>query len=212
MKTDNLIAAIAADGAARPPSIASRMAVALGIGGLIAVGLFMQGLGVRPDIADALLTWRFTAKMAIVLVSFAVALWATARLASPEAHQGRTLAMLALPLLMLASAIGAELAISPASTWSTWAIGSNSRVCLLYIGLLSIAPLAALLPALRAGAPRSPAIAGTVAGLLAGSLAATLYAVHCTDDSPLFVALWYPPPIALATLVGTAAGYRALRW
>ena len=212
MKTDDLIAAIAADGAARPASIARRMAVALGVGGLVALGLFMQGLGVRPDIADALLTWRFAAKMAVVLVSFVVALWATARLARPDADRRSGLALLALPLLMLASAAGAELAMSPASTWSTWAIGSNARICLLYIALLSTAPLAAVLAALRAGAPRSPATAGAVAGLLAGSLGASLYAIHCTDDSPLFVALWYPPPIALAALAGAATGYRLLRW
>jgi hypothetical protein len=212
MKTDDLIAAIAADGAARPPLIGRRMAVALGIGGLVALAFFMQSLGVRPDIADALPTWRFAAKMAVVLVSLVVALWATARLARPDADRRMALAMLALPLLMLVSAAGAELAISPASTWSTWAIGSNSRICLLYIALLSIAPLAALLVALRAGAPRSPAMAGALAGLLAGSVGASLYAIHCTDDSPLFVALWYPPPIALAALAGAVTGYRLLRW
>ena len=97
MKTDDLIAAIAADGAARPASIARRMAVALGIGGLIALVLFMQSLGVRPDIADALPTWRFAAKMAVVLVSFVAALWATARLTRPDADRRRALALLALP-------------------------------------------------------------------------------------------------------------------
>jgi hypothetical protein len=58
MNTDNLIAAIAADGAAGPPSIARRMAVALGIGGAISGVLFAYSLGVRPDIASALQTWR----------------------------------------------------------------------------------------------------------------------------------------------------------
>jgi len=212
MNTDHLIAAIAADGAATPPSIARRIAAALGIGGLIALVLFAQGLGVRPDIAVALQTWRFVVKVAIVLTSFTAALWATAHLARPDADQRQALAVLSLPLLMLAVAIGGELALSPASTWSAWAIGSNSRVCLFYIGLMAVAPLAALLAALRAGAPRSPALAGAVAGLLAGSLAASLYAIHCTDDSPLFVALWYPPPILLATLAGAVAGYRLLRW
>jgi hypothetical protein len=212
MSTDTLIAAIAADGAARPPSMARRMAVALGIGGLIALALFMQGLGMRPDIAEALQTWRFAAKVGIVLVTFAVALWAAARLGRPDASQRKALTLLLLPLLMLVSAIGGELAISPADTWSTWAIGSNARVCLLFIALMSVAPLVAVLAAMRAGAPRSPAMAGAVAGLLAGSSAALLYAAHCTDDSPLFVALWYPPPIALAMLAGAAAGSRVLRW
>jgi hypothetical protein len=39
-----------------------------------------------------------------------------------------------------------------------------------------------------------------------------LYATHCVDDSPFFVAIWYPPPIALATLAGAIAGHRMLRW
>jgi hypothetical protein len=55
-------------------------------------------------------------------------------------------------------------------------------------------------------------MAGALAGLLAGSVGASLYAIHCTDDSPLFVALWYPPPIALAALAGAVTGYRLLRW
>jgi hypothetical protein len=212
MSTDNLIAAIAADGAAGPPSIARRMAVALGIGGAISGVLFAYSLGVRPDIVGALQTWRFATKLVIVLTSFAVTLWAAARIAKPEANELRTLAVLALPLAMLALAITGELVLSPPATWPAWAIGSNSRLCLVSIAVLSVAPLAALLAALRAGAPRSPAMAGAVAGLLAGSLAAALYATHCVDDSPLFVALWYPPPIALATLAGAAAGHRMLRW
>jgi len=212
MSTGNLIAAIAADGASRPPSIARRMAAALAIGGLISSVLFAYDLGVRPDIVSALQTWRFAAKMAIALAFFAVALWATARLARPEACGRTALAVLSLPVVMLALAIATELAVSPASAWPASAVGSNSRLCLITIAVLSVAPLLALLSALRAGAPRSPATAGAVAGLLAGSLAASLYAIHCFDDSPLFVALWYPPPIALAALVGAMAGWRVLRW
>jgi len=42
---------------------------------------------------------------------------------------------------------------------------------------------------------------GGIAGLLsAGPLAATLYASHCTDDSPFFVATWYT--------ISTALGHR----
>jgi hypothetical protein len=212
MNTDNLIAAIAADGAAGPPSIAGRMAVALGIGGAISGVLFVYSLGVRPDIASALQTWRFATKLVIVLTSLSVTLWAAARLAKPDANEPRTLVVLGLPLAMLALAIAGELALSSPAAWPAWAIGSNSRLCLVSIAVLSVAPLAALLAALRAGAPRSPAMAGAVAGLLAGCLAATLYATHCIDDSPLFVALWYPPPIALATLAGAIAGHRMLRW
>jgi len=40
------------------------------------------------------------------------------------------------------------------------------------------------------------------AGLVAGGLSAALYATHCTDDSPLFVATWYTIAIAAVTVLG----------
>ena len=55
-------------------------------------------------------------------------------------------------------------------------------------------------------------MAGAVAGLVAGGVGATLYAMHCTDDSPLFVALWYSLAVALVALAGAAAGRWLLRW
>ena len=70
-------------------------------------------------------------------------------------------------------------------------VGSNSRVCMTAIPLMSLPLLAAALIGLRHGAPARPAVAGAIAGLLSAGLAATLYASHCTDDSPLFVATWY---------------------
>ena len=62
--------------------------------------------------------------------------------------------------------------------------------------------LAALIVALRAGAPMHPALTGALAGAATAGIAALLYASHCPDDSPLFVATWYP----LATLICAARG------
>ena len=211
MKTDDLIKAIAEDGAASARPLSLRVLVALGIGGLLAAALFAQALGVRPDIGSAMQTWRFVGKVVITLTCFAAALWATAQLSRPDAEPRTALAAFS-PMLLLGLAIGVELASSSAGTWSARAMGSNSRLCLASITLLSVAPLVALLVALRAGAPRSPAMAGAAAGLLAGGLGAVLYAIHCPDDSPLFVALWYVPAVALVVLAGAAAGSRVLRW
>ena len=58
--------------------------------------------------------------------------------------------------------------------------------------MLSLAPLAAVLYALRQGAPSNLTLAGAIGGLLSAGVGATLYASHCADDSPLFVATWYP--------------------
>jgi len=212
MKTEDLINAIAQDGASRSTSIAARMLIALALGGVVAASLFVYLLGARPDIIGAVQTWRFDIKMAITLACFLAALRATYELARPDADVRRALLWSALPLALLAVTVGCELIATPMHTWAGRAIGTNSRLCLASITTLSIAPLVALLLALRAGAARSPALAGTAAGLLAGGLAATLYATHCPDDSPLFVALWYIPAITLVAAIGAAAGSRLLRW
>lgn len=212
MKTDDLINAMVQDGAAHRPSTAARMAAALAIGGAVATVLFALTLGVRPDIGSALQTWRFDFKLAVALTCFALALWACAQLARPDADLGKVLTGLAGAPLLLAIGVGVELATSAPDAWYARAIGSNSRICLIAVPLLSIAPLAALLAALRSGAPRSPSAAGAVAGLLAGALAATLYATHCVDDSPLFVALWYTPGVVVAAVLGALVGRRLLRW
>ena len=53
---------------------------------------------------------------------------------------------------------------------------------------------------------------GAMAGLLSAGLAATLYASHCPDDSPLFVATWYTIATALVTAIGALVGSKVLRF
>ena len=212
MKTEELISALVQDSAPRGISMATRLSVALLLGGIVAGTLFVSVLGMRPDVAAALQTWRFDIKVAIASVSFGAALWATCELARPDADMRRALSVFAVPVTLLAVMVACELIIAPIDTWAGLAIGTNSRLCLASITALSSAPLATLLFALRAGAARSPPLTGAAAGLVAGGLAATLYATHCPDDSPLFVALWYVPAITCVASIGAVAGARLLRW
>src|SRR4029078_364660 len=101
---------------------------------------------------------------------------------------------------------------SPSNVWTTKLVGANAAACVALILLLSVAPLGALLFALSEGAPAKPRLTGAVAGIAAGAIAATLYAMHCTDDSPLFVATWYTLAIGMMALVGWVLGKRLLRW
>jgi hypothetical protein len=212
MRTEDLIEAIARDATAPRPWLAGRLAAALIAGGAISYALLTLDLGVRPDIASALLTWRFTLKVAVAALSLSAAYWAATRLARPETTMRDVAIALAAAPAVLALATAYELMTLPAAEWSARAIGSNARICLASVPLLSLAPLAAMLAALRAGAPRSATFAGAVAGLVAGGVGATLYAMHCIDDSPLFVALWYSLAVALVALAGAVLGGRLLRW
>ena len=100
----------------------------------------------------------------------------------------------------------------PSSEWSARLVGTNSLACTTLIPLMGIAPLALFIAMLRYGAPSRPTLAGAIAGLAAGGIAATLYAAHCTDDSPLFVATWYTLAIAILTVAGALAGRAFARW
>jgi hypothetical protein len=106
----------------------------------------------------------------------------------------------------------AELLAMPESSWGPRLVGDNARDCVVLIPFLAIGPLACLLIALRQGAPARPGLAGLVAGLAASGIAATFYAANCSDDSPLFVATWYPAASAAVVLTGYLAGSKLLKW
>ena len=84
--------------------------------------------------------------------------------------------------------------------------------CLVSIPIIAIVPFALITWAVRQAAPTDLARAGALVGLTAGSISAMGYAIHCTDDSVPFVALWYGATIAICTIAGFKLGPRLLRW
>ncbi len=212
MKTDDLIEALVQDRAAGAGKPYPALTAAVLGGALIAATLFMTILGYRPDIATAAETYRFLFKFVFTLTLAATAIWLIFTIVRPEAVPGlRILALAAAPVLIILAVV-AELSVMPSSTWMPRLIGKNWWFCLTVIPSLAIVPLIAFLTALRRAAPADPGLAGALAGLASGAIAATLYASHCTDDSPLFVITWYSIAIGLVTLVGYFAGRRWLAW
>src|SRR5262249_47000945 len=134
------------------------------------------------------------------------------KLSKPDVTLRDVAPALAFPPLLLLASVLIELLVVPTGDWGVRAIGRYSRICLVSIPMLSIAPLVALLIVLKTGAPRSPTITGAVAGSLASALASVLYATHCPDDSPLFVGLWYVLATIPGVIVGALVGRLALRW
>ena len=214
MRTDELINTLVADHAVqpRPKPIAHGLAMAI-VGGLaISLALFLLTLGVRPDIVSALSTWRFDLKLSVNVVLAIAASLAAVRLSSPTTTPLSAMRALLVPALLLFGAVVYELVTIPASAWPSRAIGVNGVMCLGSIISLSVLPLIATIYALRQGAPTSPAVMGAVGGLLAGTLGATIFAMHCTSNSPLFLAIWYALAIGLMSTFGLLVGRHALRW
>lgn len=212
MQTSDLIRAIAAD--ARRPGMpldrAWQLAVLAAL--FLAAAVFLATLGPRHDIAQALHTIRFPFKFVVTLTLALCTLPLIRSLSTPGAAIGNRFPLLLLAPGLLAVAIAAELLVVPPSQWMARTIGTNNLFCLTFIPLIGAAPLAAFLAALRYGAPTRPVVAGAVAGLLAGALSASFYAAHCTDDSPLFVAVWYTLGIAILAGLGALAAPRLLQW
>ena len=212
MRTDDLVHALAADHQSARSSIGRQVALAITIGFAISAVLFWASMGPRPDIAAAAITVRFNLKIVEALLLAATAVALVLRLARPGAGATlQTRVLVAAPALLAISVI-AEMFVVSANEWQAKLVGSNSFVCLTAIPLLSLPLLAALLLALRHGAPTSPGAAGAAAGLAAGGFAAALYATQCIDDSPLFVAVWYSIAIGAVTALGAIIGRRLLRW
>lgn len=212
MDTNELIRAIAADTGrpGMPMRRAWQIAVLAAI--LLAASAFLAMLGPRHDIGEALSTIRFPFKFVITLTLAVSTLALLRALSQPTGAALTRLLLLLLAPALLALAVAAELLVVPPSLWAVRMIGINSLSCLTFIPLIGIAPLAVFLATLRYGAPRRPVIAGAVAGLLAGAVSATFYALHCPDDSPLFVTVWYTAAIAILAAIGAMAARRIAQW
>jgi hypothetical protein len=211
VKTAHLIDVLAQDAPVKW-GLSSRLAMAFAAGAAIAAALFMSGVGMRPDMSVAGHTMRVQFKFLFALTVLSGAAGAVAQAGRPDGARGPWAAILAAAPVLLGLAAVAELLATPAQSWMPNLIGHNAGFCLILIPALALAPLACLLFVLTESAPPQPGWAGAAAGLAAGGIAAVLYASHCPDDSPLFVAVWYSSAIAIVVAAGYVAGTRLLKW
>ena len=211
MNTESLIATLTADAASGPRrSLARDLSLALVGGAAAAVAMMAVTLHPRPDIALVDHDPRFLFKFAVSFALACPAAWLAWRAARPQTTPRLASLMIAPLFLLVACAI--ELYVMPSSTWAPRALGSNAIYCAICVPIFSIAPMAGLFYALSRAAPANARLAGLVAGLCAGGIGAAAYAAHCTDDSPLFVAIWYSLGVAFMGVVGALLGPRFLRW
>jgi hypothetical protein len=212
METDQLIRTLAADNPHHARPVGFVLTLALLAAAPVSLAMFLAGLGVRPDVMTAMHNPFFDLKFAVTLALAISAIAVSLHLSRPEASLRGWAWLLLIPAGFLVAGISGEMMMPQRLPMMTRLVGNNSRLCMTAIPLISLPLLAAALIGLRHGAPTRPAVAGAIAGLLSAGLAATLYASHCTDDSPLFVATWYTIATALVTAIGALAGSKVLRF
>ncbi|MFM9939704.1 MAG: NrsF family protein [Hyphomicrobiaceae bacterium] len=211
MKTEEFIATLVADQRrVEQPMTRSLSWVAM-LAGLFAFVVMFVTIGVRSDLLEAATSWRFLAKLAIVALALGLALVDCVRASSPLATGYPSHWSLVLPAIVLL-AIGAELVATTQQAWGLRLVGSNALLCLVAIPALALVPLVAGLHVMKHGAPAFPVAAGLAVGRLAAAIAAVMYALHCVDDSPLFVATWYSLAMMPVIAVGAFSGRFMLRW
>jgi hypothetical protein len=212
MDTDDLIRTLAADNDTHEGPVSNMLLVALLLAAPVSAAMFLAELGMRKDFMTAIGNPFFDLKFAVTIALAGAAIAISLHLSRPEASLGRWAWLLAIPVGLLGIGMMGEMMMPNRAPMTVRLVGTNSRVCMIAIPLLSLPLLAAALLALRRGAPSRPAMAGAFAGLLSAGLAATLYASHCTDDSPLFVATWYTIAVAFVAAIGALAGSRVLKF
>ncbi len=212
MRTSEFIAALSADPIPEPIRLGRRVAAAVVIGLAGSVALYGLLLAPRPDIAAACMNMRFWLKFVDSFAFALPSLLLTLRLARPDAKPSALALWLIAPFVLLAAGVVVELLVVPRSKWMSRLMGVTAMHCTVTIPMLAAPVLAALIVALRAGAPLHPGLTGALAGAAAAGVGALVYASSCPGDSPLFVAAWYPLATLICVGVGALAGRRFLAW
>lgn len=211
MRTDDMIRLLVQDLANQPSSVGTTLLRWWPLAALVAGLSFLTAMGVRPDLASAGLVPTGQKLMLGGLIA-ATAITGALRLARPESEARSGATWLIAVVVFLGLIVTVDLLRLGTDAWPTRLFGKSIWTCLTLIPTLATLPLAAALLALRHGATRAPATTGTLAGLASAGLAILAYGIFCTEDSPLFIAIWYSLSATIVALAGAVLGRGVLRW
>lgn len=210
MKTDDLLALLAADTPQRP-SVQVRAAQALPAALVLSLSAFALIWGARADLGAALASaalWKTIAPAALAVLALPLAI-ALSRPDSNPATQRRVLWVFGFAAF---AAFAVALWSGGFGTMINALAVPSLIVCLVSIQVLALPILGALLWALSSGAALNPGQSGLVAGLAASGIATTIYSLYCNQDALLFYLPAYSAAILAVALIGRSAGERFLVW
>src|SRR6266566_826609 len=215
MKTDQLIDMLSTnlEPVKNGGQVRKAFAIALVIGGAASFCLMLATVGMRTAASGGFHPAFLVLKLLFMLVLIAVGTALLAQLIRPGQDGRRLYKVVFLPVLFVGLIGVVTLAFQPSSAaWGRMIMGTQWATCVLCIPLFATIPFAALIWALRKGAPTNLTRTGAIAGLVAGALGAAAYAFHCPDDSLPFIAIWYGAMILLCAWIGARLGPWLLRW
>jgi hypothetical protein len=213
MRADGLVEVLSARiDPADVRAVGRRITMAVGVGSLLAVAAVLIGFGLLTGLSTVG-AWTFL----FLKIAFAAATVGTAatyliRLLRPSGAMKHGTLVVILPFLVIVALALVSLGAAPVSHWDRMVAGDEWLDCLVSIPVIAIVPFALTMRAVRQAAPTDLHRAGAFAGHVAGGISAVAHALHCTDDSLAFVAVWYGGTIVVCTLKGAALGPWLLRW
>lgn len=213
MKTDQLIDMLSTNiEPVKEGRLKRSLVWALVVGGAAAFCLMLTTVGLRTGVTEGFVPGYLTIKLLFTLSLIGMGATLLERLMHPGQDGRKLFAFVFLPFFIVVCAGVASMVFGQPMAWGRMMFGMHWATCLLCIPLFAVVPFAALIWALRNGAPTNLTRTGAIAGLVAGALGATAYAFHCPDDSVPFIAIWYGTLVALCGLVGAIFGPWFLRW
>lgn len=213
MRTDQLVTMLATSaGAVQPNQAQHRYAIAIGCGIVGAALLMATLLGVRHDLAAALLRPIIWIKFGFSASLAAASLLAALRLSQPGRRLAWVPVALTAPILAIWLLAAVALIRADAAQRSVLFYGDTWNSCPFLIALLSTPVFVASVWAMKGLAPTRLRAAGAAVGLLSGAVGTLVYSLHCPETGVPFVAFWYLLGMMIPTAVGALLGPRLLRW
>jgi hypothetical protein len=215
MNTDRLIDMLSAElEAVGNGRLGKTLILALVTGGAIAFALMLVTVGPRPNLESAARIEWIAVKLLFALSVIGTGALLLNRSMRPGLEDGTNWPLVFFPFLA-ALAVALAVLLGQPQAWAAMLRGAttiSSIRCMLLIVFFAAIPMAAVIYALRRGAPTRLKLGGGIAGIVGGGIGAAAYAFNCTSDTIPFIAIWYSAAILICAVIGSQLGPRVLRW
>ncbi|CAE6852168.1 Anti-sigma-F factor NrsF [Paraburkholderia nemoris] len=189
-----------------------RLLIKLFAGIFVALFLVLVFLGIRPDWREAFGSYNFWLKQAFPCAVAVLAARELIRSAYPVPN-GKSWLPFVFLIFLAVEALGVwSLLNTDNGAYLGSLLGSTWKHCSYRIIWIGLPSMVLAFWAIKQLAPTDLNRAGACAGLFGGAVGASVYALHCSEKTAPFVAVWYVAGMMVPAIIGWIVGPRALRW